>query len=226
MLHSRKLWLFVGVALMAVITACGPGGACESDVDREARLQNERYIADQMSRLGAAAAAQKASATATAPAAPKATGTTAPAAAAKASGATAPAAAATPIDFGTPSPTATPSTYGGSIGLGFDHPPFGPGNGNLGGASAGIVCGSLTGLAGSGFTVTVNLSGGTGAPASVTGPIGGDGKFSIPFAINSYGPMNASIGGIKAAAGAAPQGSVAPASLEVGGGPDVACSPR
>ncbi|MGE3856479.1 MAG: hypothetical protein AB7G21_05940 [Dehalococcoidia bacterium] len=216
-MRSKRTWMWAAVLLASLLVACGPGQFCESDEDAIRRQQEQERTLEQIRQQQAALAASAATSTPTA----------APAKAGGA-GASATAAAGTPKAAGTSTSTATPaaaSPYGGKIGLGFDHPPFAAGNGNLGGASAGIVCGALTGVA-AGSTVTVNLSGGTGAPATVTGPVTGDGAFMIPFPINSYGPMNASIGGIKTAAGAALTGTVPPASLAVGGGPDVACTPK
>ena len=134
--------------------------------------------------------------------------------------ATAAAATATP-----PAGTPTPAPFGGKIALGFDHPPFSTGNAGLGGNSVGIVCGVLTNVP-AGSIITINLTGGTGAPASVNSPVAGDGTFVLPFPIMSFGPMNATIGGVKTAAGAAVPGSVTPAALAVAGGPDVACNAR
>ena len=97
---------------------------------------------------------------------------------------------------------------------------------NVGGNSVGIVCGALTGVPG-GSVVTINRTGGTGAPASVNGPVGSDGTFLVPFPIMSFGPMNATLGSVKTAAGAALTGSVPPAApLQVAAGPDVACNAR
>jgi len=198
---NRKYLLHGAVALAALLVACGPGGACESDREQAdaARLQQFQQTLRSLQ-------------TPTPTATPTATATAAAAGTSPAS---------TPSAPSVPAATA----YGGKIGLGYDHPPFSGSNGTLGGASAGIVCGALTGVP-AGAIVTLNLSGGTGAPASVTGPVGGDGAFSVPFPINSYGPMNAAVGGVKTAAGAALTGSVPAASLAVAGGPDVACTPK
>ena len=77
-----------------------------------------------------------------------------------------------------------------------------------------------------GSTVTITLNGGTGAPASINAPVGGDGSFLVPFPINSYGALNALVGGVKTAAGAALTGTVPPAALPVAAGADVACNAR
>lgn len=139
---------------------------------------------------------------------------------------TASAAASTPAASATPAASSTPAPFGGKIALGFDHPPFAPANANVGGNSVGIVCGVLTGVP-SGSIITINLTGGTGAPATVNGPVGGDGAFMLPFPITSYGPMNATLGAVKTAAGAALTGSVPPATpLQVAAGADVACNAR
>lgn len=137
-----------------------------------------------------------------------------------------PTATAAATSSAAPAASATPAPFAGKIALGFDHPPFAPGNGSVGGNSVGIVCGVLTGVPG-GAIVTINLTGGTGAPATVNGPLGADGGFTLPFPITSYGPLNATLGGVKTSAGAALTGSVPPAApLQVAAGPDVPCAAR
>jgi hypothetical protein len=49
---------------------------------------------------------------------------------------------------------------------------------------------------------------------------------TLPLPITSYGPLNATLGGVKTSAGAALAGSVPPAALQVAAGPDVACTAR
>ena len=144
---------------------------------------------------------------------------------AKAAASPAATATATATASATATATAATSPFGGKVALGFDHPPFAAGNANVGGNSVGIVCGNVTGAPG-GSIITINLTGGTAAPASVRGPIGADGIFLIPFPIMSFGPMNAAVGGIAGPTGTALSGSIPPASLPVAGGPDVACNPR
>ncbi len=192
--RGKRRLLFAATTLAALLVACGPGDICESDSDKNARLQQERMMREAMMRTPT----------------PTATATAAPASAATAA---APTAAATPVPFG------------GKIALGFDHPPFATGNAGLGGNSAGIVCGLLTNVP-AGSIITINLTGGTGAPASVNSPVAGDGTFTVPFPIMSFGPMSAVVGGVKTAAGAAVPGSVPPAALAVVGGADVACNAR
>lgn len=141
---------------------------------------------------------------------------------------TTPTATATPTAApatSTPSASATPAMFGDSIGLGFDHPPFLAGNAGLGGDSAGIVCGVLTNVP-AGSIITITLTGGTGAPPSVNGPVAAGGAFTLPFPITSFGPMNAAVGGIRSAAGATLAGTVPPVSLPVAAGADVPCTPR
>lgn len=191
-----KRALLIGVTtLAALLMACGPGQICESDTDKDLRLQQEQMMREALMR--------------TPPPTPTPTSTATVAAA------TAAAAAA----------SATPAPFEGKIALGLDHPPFGPGNAGLGGSSAGIVCGLLLNVP-AGSIITINLTGGTGAPASVNSPIAGDGSFSLPFPIQSFGPMNATVGGVKTAAGAALIGMIPPAALTVAGGADVACNAR
>lgn len=192
----KRLLLAMAVGGAALLVACGPGGICESDEDRARRVLMEQQTAALL----------------------QATPTPTPTS-------TAAAAKATTAAASTPAASATAAAFAGKIALGFDHPPFEAANANLGGNSAGIVCGLLTGVPG-GSIVTINLTGGTGAPASVNGPVGPDGTFIVPFPIRSYGPMNAAIGGVKTAAGAALTGSVPPAALPVAAGPDVACNAR
>lgn len=48
----------------------------------------------------------------------------------------------------------------------------------------------------------------------------------LPFPIQLFGPMNAAVGGVKTAAGAALTGTIPAAALPVAGGADVACAPR
>lgn len=194
-LRSKRGLLFALTAAMALVVACGPGGMCESDADKDARMAQEQRMREAMLRTP--------------------TPTSTPTAAAAATTSTALAA--------TPTPTAAP--FAGKIALGFDHPPFAPGNAGLGGESAGIVCGVLTNVP-AGSIITINLTGGTGAPASLNTPVAGDGTFTLPFPIMSFGPMNAAVGGVKTAAGAAVSGSVPPAALAVVGGADVACNAR
>ena len=125
----------------------------------------------------------------------------------------------------TPAASATAALFGGSIGLGFDHPPLATGNAGLGGNSAGIVCGVLTNVP-AGSIITITLTGGTGAPPSVNGPVAAGGAFTLPFPITSFGPMNAAVGGIRTAAGGTLAGTVPPVSLPVAAGADVPCTPR
>jgi len=187
-------------AAMVLLVACGPGQICESDADRIAREQDQMRMLEQLRRNEQALASATAAATATA------------------------AASATAATSAAPNTTAAAAgSYSGTIKLGFDHPPFGPGNANLGGASAGIVCGKVTGAPPGG--IIIDVTGGTGAPPSVNGPIGPDGAFILPFPINSYGPMEAKVSGVRTGAGTTLTGSIAPAKLEVGGGDDVACTP-
>lgn len=192
----RTMWAMT--AAMVLLVACGPGQICESDTDRMAREQDQLRMLEQL-RLSqqalSATPTAAASATAATSAAPKA-----------------------------PATAAAAGPYSGTIKLGFDHPPFAPGNANLGGASAGIVCGKVTGAPAGGI-IFIDVTGGTGAPPSVNGPIGHDGAFILPFPINSYGPMEAKVSGVRTGAGATLSGSIAPAKLEVGGGADVACTP-
>lgn len=193
-LRGKRRLLLAATTLAALLVACGPGDICESDSDKNARMQQERMMRESMMRT------------------PPPTSTP--------TAATAAAATSTP-----PAGTPTPAPFGGKIALGFDHPQFSSGNAGLGGNSAGIVCGALTNVP-AGSIITINLTGGTGAPASVNSPVAGDGTFVLPFPIMSFGPMNATVGGVKTAAGAAVPGSVTPAALAVAGGPDVACNAR
>ncbi len=119
----------------------------------------------------------------------------------------------------------TPSTFTGRIGIGYDHPPFAPGSAGVGGASVGLVCGAVTG-APAGSTIVINLTGGTGAPATVRGPLGADGGFTLPFPITSFGPITAAVGSVTTSAGAALVGSVTPVSSMVAAGGDLACAAR
>ncbi|MGE3856478.1 MAG: hypothetical protein AB7G21_05935 [Dehalococcoidia bacterium] len=230
-MFQRRVWMALMLTAMAVITACGPGEVCESTLDREQREFNERQAAGGFPQPSPTTTSTPAST----PSTPKAIASTTPSAtptptAIGFDATPTPTAIGfgqpTPADFGTPTP-APDVLFGGTLGLGYDHPPFTAGNDSLGGASAGIVCGSLdAAIPWNGFSVTVAVSGGTGAPATVTGPVGGDGSFVIPFPINSYGPMNATVSAVKDGSGKALKGTVPPASLAVGGGPDVACTPK
>lgn len=196
-LRGKRGALFAITVAMALLVACGPGEICENESDK-----TSRELSQQMMRDAAAKAVASPAATSAATAAATATGTAAPVATA-----------------------ATVAAFGGKVALGFDHPPFAAPNANVGGNSVGIVCGNVTGAPG-GSIITINLTGGTAAPASVKGPIGGDGTFLIPFPIMSFGPLNAAVGGIAGPTGTALTGSIPPASLPVAGGPDVACMPR
>lgn len=197
-LGGRRGLFFALTAVMALVVGCSAGGICESDSDRNQRESTERLMRESIAKMSA----------------PSATSTSTPM----------PTSTSTAVAATTAAPAAT-GPFGGKIALGFDHPPFATGNANLGGASAGIVCGVLTSVPG-GSTVTITLSGGTGAPSSINAPVGGEGAFLVPFPINSYGALNAAVGGVKTAAGAALTGTVAPATLPVAGGADVACNGR
>ncbi|TAJ16307.1 MAG: hypothetical protein EPO65_13520 [Dehalococcoidia bacterium] len=77
--------------------------------------------------------------------------------------------------------------------LGVDHPPFAQ-NYGVGGNSVGMAC--LSGIP-TGGTVTIQINGGTGAPPSILGSGGADGTVIIPFPIQQFGMMNASITGLR-----------------------------
>lgn len=194
-IRGRRGVLLALTVLVALLVACGPGGVCESDLDRGLREQQSRAV------LEAAKATPAASPTTTATPTPE----------------------VAPVAAVTASPT--PSAFSGRIGIGYDHPPFGLGNAAVGGASVGLVCGAITG-APPGSTIAINLTGGTGAPATVRGPLGSDGGFMLPFPITSFGPMTATVGSVTTAAGAALTGSVAPVSGMVSAGADLPCSAR
>lgn len=109
----------------------------------------------------------------------------------------------------------------GSIGLGYDHPPFMQPWG-VGGNSVAFVCGSV---AGGPTALQVDLSGTTGQPGNLLVPVGPDGKFSAPFPITQYGTLNASASQAQTASGPRPVSGIAAKPLEVKAGADVACAP-
>jgi hypothetical protein len=137
----------------------------------------------------------------------------------KAAATTAATTAASSTSAAAASTAAAPTTFSGTATLGVDHPPFltpyPPG-----GKSYVLFCGKLTGA--NGGSMVVNLTGGAGQPASVNGPIGTDGTFSIPIPIQNFGPIAATIATVKSAAGATLTGTIAEQKLTVDD-KDVAC---
>lgn len=122
------------------------------------------------------------------------------------------------------SPTATGTAAAGQAvrlrgALGVDHPPFAQ-NYGVGGNRVGMAC--LSGIP-SGGTVTLQISGGTGAPPSILGGGGADGTVIIPFPIQQFGIMNATITGLRVN-GQPMNFQADPFSYTVGG-QDLICSP-
>jgi len=140
--------------------------------------------------------------------------------------ATATTAAATSTATGTAaapkaSATTAAAAISGTIGLGYDHPPFMQPWG-VGGNSVAFVCGQV---AGGPTAIEVGLSGTTGQPGNLVVPVGPDGKFSAPFPIMQYGTLNASVAQAQTASGPRPVTGIAAKPLEVKAGADVACAP-
>lgn len=142
---------------------------------------------------------------------------------------TMPPATATATSTAAPKTTATATSVaggagqsiGGSIGLGYDHPPFMQPWG-VGGNSVAFVCGTVTGGP---TAIQVDLSGTTGQPGNLLVPVGSDGKFSAPFPIMQYGNLNASVSQAQTPSGPRPVNGIAAKPLEVKAGADVACTP-
>lgn len=131
----------------------------------------------------------------------------------------------------TPTPTAaiatatsTPVPFGGTVGLGYDHPPYAQQYNVTGGNSIALICGKLTN-APAGSMVAITLSGTTGQPPSVTATVGADGAFTMPFPITQFGSLTGAVAGVKTSAGATLTGSVPPVTLQVAGGLDKPCTP-
>jgi len=114
-----------------------------------------------------------------------------------------------------------PAAISGTIGLGYDHPPFMQPWG-VGGNSVAFVCGQV---AGGPTALEVALSGTTGQPGNLVVPVGPDGKFSAPFPIMQYGTLNASVSQAQTTSGPRPVTGIAAKPLEVKAGADVACAP-
>ncbi|MFA7296772.1 MAG: hypothetical protein WC211_06265 [Dehalococcoidia bacterium] len=115
----------------------------------------------------------------------------------------------------------TPAAISGTLGIGYDHPPFMQPWG-VGGNSIAFVCGQV---AGGPTAIEVGLSGTTGQPGNLVVPVGPDGKFSAPFPIMQYGTLNASVTQAQTASGPRPVSGIAAKPLEVKAGADVACAP-
>ncbi len=117
--------------------------------------------------------------------------------------------------------TSAPTAISGSIGLGYDHPPFSQPWG-VGGNSVAFVCGQV---AGGPTALDVSLSGSTGQPGNIVVPVGPDGRFTAPFPITQYGTLNASVTQVQTSSGPRPVSGIASKPLEVKAGADVACAP-